>query len=707
VASALTTSLVLGVLAAVAARGAVGQSPTGSAASPSDTSSARAPQRAWDAPGALAIAGRAIAARRNAYADSSLRHFSADVQGHVYFLGELRGEREIVRADQVALEVYWQAPDRALQTIVGRRHEVRLPTHIKYHLDHLSLVLDNFGDRIKLGNGDEVWNVLHPAAPGALEVYTYRLADSLEIRVRDRVARVYELEVRPRDPERAAVVGSMFVDRQTGAIARLRITFTAAAYRDPDLESIALDLRSAFWEGRYWLPSEQQLEIRRSLSWLDFPVHSIIRTRLEVLDYDLEGEPRFELGAGERVASLPADELERYGRWQAPLYGGPIEESDRSIEDLGAALDRARTLVRPTELAGGERLQVALPDASSGLRARRAEGMLVGGGGRVRLGDATSASLWGGYATGIERVEARASLDHALGGWDARFDMRLHGLEDVGFFRPASGVGRTLGLVFEGEDYSDPYFEDGGRVSIAHAVAGGRVEVGASVLRQRGADLVMQTVLVGSRALRAVRPIDEGELLALDARFEVPLGRALGTAWSAGLTGEAATGALGSFGFSRGTLEIRGERQGLGNPWAWSSRLTVGFAGGDLPAQRLFLVGGRGTLPGYAFRMWGGDRVALWRGELSRAVVSPWVRLRLIGAAGWTDMSRAGEAAATRFGVLQTPGVRTSAGLGLGLFYDLLRVDVMRGLEGPRAGDPRGGEWELLLSLNPMLWDIL
>ncbi len=221
------------------------------------------PSEAWNAPVAHAIAARAIEARAHVYADTSLRAFEATAQGHVYFLAGFQGEREVVRADQIALDVRWQAPNRALQTIVGRRHEIRLPTNIRYHIDHLSLVLDNFGDRIQLGDGDEVWNVLHPAAPGAPEFYDYRLADSLEIRIRDRAVRVFELELRPRDAADPGAVGSMFVDRESGAIARLRVTFTAAAYRDPDLVRIVLDLRSALWEGRYWLPAEQDLEITR------------------------------------------------------------------------------------------------------------------------------------------------------------------------------------------------------------------------------------------------------------------------------------------------------------------------------------------------------------------------------------------------------------------------------------------------------------
>jgi len=149
-------------------------------------------------------------------------------------------------------------------------------------------------------------------------------------------------------------------------------------------------------------------------------------------------------------------------------------------------------------------------------------------------------------------------------------------------------------------------------------------------------------------------------------------------------------------------LEAVGE--GFESAWRWSSRLLLGASGGDLPVQRLFLIGGRATLPGYEFRTWGGDRVALWRGEISRDVASPWVRARVLGAAGWTELTGAGAAAAGRFGVIETPAVRASAGVGLGLFYDLLRVDLLRGLS---RGGSDGGDWSLLVSLDALLWGIL
>jgi len=658
----------------------------------------------WNSAQAVSLVERAIQARSFAYADSSLRSFRADAQGHIYFLAEFQGEREVIRADQVALDVRWEAPDRTLQTIVGRRHEIRLPTSVRYHIDHLSLVLDNFGDRIRLGDGDEVWNVLHPAATAAFETYEYRLVDSLEIRIQDGRAQVFELEVRPLDTRNPGVVGSIFVDRHSGAIARMRFTFTEASYRDPELVRIVLDLRSAFWDGKYWLPAVQDLEITRSLSWFEFPIETVIRTRLEVFDYALNEASGLRLSTTGRVASLPGPALASFEGWKAPLYGGPLDAAERSDEELEAAVRDARSLVGQRGLRSGRRFQLSLPNASAGMRVRRAEGLLVGAGGVYRFDDRTLWRFWGGYPTEARRFEATTSLERDFGVWTLGVEGRLRSIEDVGF-RAASGAVQTLALATAGEDYQDPYFQDGVRVSASRRSGAGRVSLGASAFRQQPARLTLQTQLFTSRPLRPVRPTDPGDLVAIDGTLELGLGRGLGASWEAKFQIETATTAIGDFGFTRGTIRLRAERDGFDSGWAWSSDLLLGLSGGDLPAQRLFLLGGRGTLPGYTFRPWGGDRVALWRGEVSRSVLGPWVRIRALAAAGWTDLGSVGGSAAARFGATETGGIRTSAGLGLGLIYDLVRLDLMRGLDGV-AGEV-GGDWALHLSLDPFLWGIL
>ena len=187
----------------------------------------------WDGERALELVQRAQQRRTEAFSDTGLVNYSADARIYVYFYldREDTGERTLVKTDQLALEVLWQAPDQVKQRIVGWRDEKSLPTNINYHLDHLTVVQENFGDEIRLGDGDEVRGVPHPAAQGAERFYEYRLTDSLTLRLPGTAepVRVYELQVRPRDPSLPALVGSVFVDRRAGDIVRMDFTFTAAA----------------------------------------------------------------------------------------------------------------------------------------------------------------------------------------------------------------------------------------------------------------------------------------------------------------------------------------------------------------------------------------------------------------------------------------------------------------------------------------------
>ncbi|MYG18408.1 MAG: hypothetical protein F4208_02300, partial [Gemmatimonadales bacterium] len=73
----------------------------------------------WNSEAAVLLIERAIEARRHAWADSSLERFRAHAQGHIYYLGDIRGDRHVIRADQLALDVRWQRPDRSMQTIIG------------------------------------------------------------------------------------------------------------------------------------------------------------------------------------------------------------------------------------------------------------------------------------------------------------------------------------------------------------------------------------------------------------------------------------------------------------------------------------------------------------------------------------------------------------------------------------------------------------
>lgn len=656
---------------------------------------------AWNGPRARELAAAAVRERGHAFGDDSLRNFRATAQGHVYFLADVgEGESErLVRADQVALRIRWQRPDRALQTIVGRRSRQHLPTRLRYHIDHLSLILDNFGDRIELGEGTEVRDVLHPAAPGAPAFYEYRLADSLEIRWGGKRSRLYRMEVRPRDPDRPAIVGEIFVERESRAIVRMRFTFTSAAYRDPRLKSIEVDLQSALWEGRHWLPAEQRVEIRREVSWMNFPLGGVIRTRIEVDDYQINRDEHGRLPSGKRVATLPEERLAAFEDWRSDLYAGPLRGAKGGAKGAAEADEirrRARRLVRDRYLHSVVPLGLHVPRVSQVLRARRAEGVLVGGGVRLRPGETNVVTGWAGYPFATGAAQWRARWERPIGA--LRLGAELYGdrLTDVGSPAVAAGVVSSLGFVTGGDDFTDPYFRDGLRVDLRRPGPEGW-SLAVAVEEHERARLAARPP--GEAAVRPVRPVDEGTLVSLRAEHRAEGGEILGLEWRADHRFEAATDALGDFGFVRARAALHAASP-AGDALRWEIGTVVGTSAGGLPPQRLHLLGGRGTVPGHDFRPWGGDHVALARLTVSHPLWSPWLRLRALAAAGWSGLSAsASEAAAGRFGVTGSGGIRPAAGVGVGLLDGALRVDVARGLD--------GGRWEWIVSTDPKFWEML
>ena len=134
-------------------------------------------------------------------------------------------------------------------------------------LDHLTVVQDDFGDAMRMGDGDEVEAVVHPVAPGSERVYDFQLVDSLSLRYAggEEEIRVYQVRVRPRDFEEPGFVGTIYLDRASAAIVRMSFSFTPASYVDPYLDYIRVSLDNSLWLGRHWLPYRQEVEIRREI----------------------------------------------------------------------------------------------------------------------------------------------------------------------------------------------------------------------------------------------------------------------------------------------------------------------------------------------------------------------------------------------------------------------------------------------------------
>jgi hypothetical protein len=146
----------------------------------------------------------------------------------------------------------------------------------------------------------------------------------------------------------------------------------------------------------------------------------------------------------------------------------------------------------------------------------------------------------------------------------------------------------------------------------------------------------------------------------------------------------------------------------VGRRWApREAALTVtGRAGallGDAPTQALFPLGGRGTVPGYGFRAFAGERFVALDATASAYLWRPWVRGRLLGALGRVGRDEAETTCPANANCFLPPGGsgwKPSLGVGVGLVNDILRVDFSRGLA-------TGGRWELVIDANPSFWDFL
>jgi hypothetical protein len=660
----------------------------------------------WDSPRAVELIRMAQARRAETHADTLLRSYRSEARAFLYFYldREDRGTRNLVKTDQLALEVLWQAPDRVKQRIVGWRDRQSLPTDIHYHLDHLAVVMENFGDEIRIGDGDEVRDVRHPAARDAEGVYEYRLTDSLTLRLpgAEEPVRVYRLQVRPRDLSRPALLGAVYVERRAGDLVRMDFTFTPAAYVDPTVDYINISLDNGLWMGRFWLPNEQRVEIRRKITELDIPAGSVIRGTMRVGSYRFnEAFPAWTF-AGPPVVAVPRQQREAFD------FEEDID-ADLRREGLGPGMElreirrEAQVLARRRSLSGLSNPPVRIPAASEALRYNRAEGLAVGLGRTLLTTSAARATVHAGWAFGAGHpwgeLVARGAAPE---GW-TRFSGYLNRPRDVGIGPAASGAMNTLSALVAGRDHTDLLHASGAAVEAAHGIADGwRLEGGVFLERQRSARLAGEFSLLGGAA-RPVPPVDPGALLALEAAAVLEPGAERGR-WREGAlrlrSGMLQHDAGDVDRFSRMVAEL-----GVGGRWSPRETelrldLSAGGALGRLPRQELFLLGGRGTLPGHPFRGYGGDRFLLGSTTLSADLAAPWVRGRLLGAGGWTGAAGPAGRSLALWGAEPTSGARGSLGAGVGLFHDLLRLDLVRGVG-------RGGGWELIVETRRSFWDFL
>lgn len=662
----------------------------------------------WNGARALSLMELARHRRMLPQADTALDNYEGRAEGLVYFYLDRRDvdERVLIRTDQVALEVYWAQPDQGRQRIVGLRDESSLPNRMHYHLDHLTVVQNGFGDVMRMGDGDEVRDVPHPAAPGSGAIYDFRLADSLTLQLpgAPEPIKAYRIEVRPKEPDQPAFVGALYVDHAGGDIVRMTFTFTPVSYVDPRLDYINVSLDNSLWRGRYWLPYEQAVEIRRQVPQLDFVVSSVIQARFRVTDYEFNVELPDNLFWGYRVVTVPLEQRKAY-EFDRAIYDDLHDAGLAPPPELQDIRATAARLIRDQTLSGLPRLRLSLPNASAAFRYNRAEGVYIGWGSSFRPADAWRVEAVAGYAFGASHAPLRLGIVRDPGpGWRTRLDAYHRRVCDIGIRPGAAGAFNTVAAA-RGDDYLDPYYASGVTVSFERPV-GTRSRIGLEVAfeEHRNASLEATTPPLGDGAFRPVREVANGTAFTGRISVDWPAVETTRLSFGGGFSIEA--GLFESEFYASPVIRLDATRGSADRRALVTAGVIAGAVLGSPAPQHLFLAGGRQTMPGYAYRSFAGDAFAIVRLEAARDLFFPFVRARLAATGGWTDTvghdPTFGQETRVPASWATTPtdGLRTSIGAGLGLGWDMLRLDLVRGLD-------RGGEWQFLVSIDPRFWPIL
>jgi hypothetical protein len=664
---------------------------------------------AWNDPRTSDLVDRAIARRSAQLADTGLADYRAIAHGYVTFLAQL-GEGypdppQIVRADELAVEVYWRAPNQSKQRVVGRRDTLMLPTDIAYHRDHLAIVQNNFPAIIRLGDGDEVRDVPHPLSARGREAYEFTTADSLTIRVGARTWNVLQVDVRPRDDRQARAVGSLFLDRETAAVVRMSISFTRAALLDPALEDVSVVLDNGLVEGRFWLPRRQEIEIRRSGTWLDFPARGIIRGEWDLCCIDVNRGAPAELFVGPEISFAPPAALAAYsfpGRitdsLPARLTLATAEGAARLVQDQAAALVRAGALARaPGVVLSARRF-------SDFVRVNRVEGLAFGGGATLRLGAAYS--VRGDVHYGLDDRQVKHVVALARQWRSGRLSISAFDeLRAAGDAPESSVLGNSIAAQEIGVDLTDDYRVAGAGLALD---GGTRFRWRAAVERSRETAVVAHaTPFSGSYRPALAADANAGtrvEFRGSMARIVGPLGAVWDVAST--ITWRAVDGPSAGRGFAAQFVRaqaVLGAERPLASGTLAGRLIAASVFGAKVPEQARVLFGGPVTAPGYdvhAIRGSSGASVRLeWRARVASFALP-------LGRFGTTRVP-VGVAPFAEGAWIDGAGTTQDAGhwfrtVGVGVvsFHDLIRVDLVRALDS-------GGRWAMRLDFGPGFWPIL
>ncbi|MEO6525287.1 MAG: hypothetical protein ABIP93_01550 [Gemmatimonadaceae bacterium] len=667
----------------------------------------------WNDPRSRELVERATARRLQQLADTGLKDYKAVAHGYVTFLAQvgegLAEPPKVVKADELVNEVYWRAPNLSKQRILGRRDTLLLPTDIAYHRDHLGIVQNNFPAIIRLGDGDEVRDVPHPLSANGLAGYDFAITDSLPLNLPGRTIVLYEVKVRPKNDRQPRIIGAMYIDRDDAQVVRMAFNFTRSAFLDNALEDLFVVIENSLVNGRFWLPRQQEIEIRRGGTWLDYPIRGIIRGRWIIGDYAVNSGLSPSIFGGPEIVMAPQAARDTFHFGGRILDSLPPDVRAVTNADVRRVQEEARALVRAQALRRPQALTLSAVGLSDFVRVNRAEGFAVGAGVASRFGGGFGVQARGRYGIDDRQGKGSGTVEWQSPRWGARL-FAMRDFRDASDTQERSRLVNSIAAQEFGSDATDPYGVQGGGVGLdARGLAGFRLRLDASLERQRPLAVRATpargryTATLPATPLRALR-----FALAADRPTSLSF---LGTELR--MNGELRLSRLSTddaaFPLAVSTVGRAFASLTIERPFA-SGRLALftggGFVGanGPVPAQEWLYFGGPVSAPGYEYHELASLAGVTQRIEWRTPIPAPSISLgrfgRIPGQATIAPFAQATFARrAAAADIAHPAGVYPSVGVALQPLFDLLRLEVARGL--------RNGSWTFNVDVSRDFWGVL
>jgi hypothetical protein len=681
----------------------------------------------WRNPLADSLVRRAIGRRGLQLADSTLLSYTADAHGFLAFLGQLGDGTwippKVVQSEELALTIAWWQPGQSAQRLVGRRDTTLLPADVGYYRDRYGVVLDNLPDRIRLGDGQDVRDVPHPLAANALGIYEYAMGRPLTITIPGREILVDEVKFRPRNAALAAAVGSVYLDRASGAVVRLSMTFTRAAILDKRIETLVVTLENGLVREKYWLPRRQEVEVSRGSTWFDIPARGIVRGRWEIAGYTVNERVPDATKMMPRWSSAPREELAAHKFEGRVVDVLPPEIQVATSEDVVQARVQAEAAVRAAMLARPATASVSGRGISDFGRFTRAEGLALGVGGTHKSSSGLMLTARARYGFSDQQVKGHVAIARvpAFGRVPTLQLFAERDYRELSFAERA-GVTNSFAAALFGSDYGNPVDTRAAGVQWRHgptsrftwrlaAEEDRAVRVTATPVSGVFEPTLPAWPLKGGRAeLSGTGGWVSQEPTATRGTWQLSasVGAYRGTAPVTSIPFDTLLAASFAPPAPRAVRPLVGRVQALvqitkplGGDRALFLQTVAGAGGGrDTPPQWRVFAGGPWSAPGYNYLSFASDALVSQRVEFRKPVWGPSIPLGKYGKSpARVVLAPYAQLLMTTRGGARVAGGYGSVGMGTLFFYDLLRADVARGL--------RDRTWRFTIDIDRGFWGML